>query len=121
VGRHLSRVALALPVGAFLLASNGPAQLPDPPIRPASSSVWVRPERLPASAVPIRIEAAEEGNHTVLGLIVGGGLGLIAGYGFYNAMCEAVDNNCSGSRLPYLVVGTGIGAGLGALIGSVAD
>jgi hypothetical protein len=36
-------------------------------------------------------------------------------------MCEAVDNNCNGSRLPYLVVGTGIGAGLGALIGRVAD
>jgi hypothetical protein len=36
-------------------------------------------------------------------------------------MCEAVDNQCYGSRMPYLVVGTGLGAGLGALIGGIAD
>jgi hypothetical protein len=32
-----------------------------------------------------------------------------------------VDNDCSGSRMPYLVIGTERGAGLGALIGSIAD
>jgi hypothetical protein len=37
-------------------------------------------------------------------------------------MCEVVvDNDCSGSRFPYLAIGTGVGDGLGALIGSVAD
>ena len=38
-------------------------------------------------------------------------------------MCEAVDNDCNGSRFPYLAIGTGtgVGGGLGALMGSVAD
>jgi hypothetical protein len=118
--RHLSRVALALSVSSFLLTPSLSAHSPDPPIRPAPSRMWVRPERI-AAAQSIRIAAEEKPDHTVLGLIVGGGLGFVAGWGFYNAMCEAVDNQCDGSRMPYLVVGTGLGAGLGALIGSIAD
>jgi hypothetical protein len=82
--------------------------------------LWVRAPRVP-EPLPVRVGSAEESDHTVLGLVVGGGLGFVAGWGFYNAICEAVDNDCNGSRLPYLVLGTGLGAGLGALIGSIAD
>ncbi len=119
--RHLSLVTLGLSVPSLLLPSSLLAQLPDPPIRPAASVVWVRPQREPADVLPIGIEAAEQHDHTVLGLIIGAGLGFAAGWAFYNAMCEAVDNDCSGSRFPYIAVGTGVGGGLGALIGSLAD
>jgi hypothetical protein len=120
VRRHLPHIAIALAVSTFLLSTSVPAQLPDPPIRPAASRLWVRPAGAP-DAIPVGIEAGERSDHTVLGLIVGAGLGFVAGWGFYNAMCEAVDNDCSGSRTPYLVFGASIGAGLGALIGSVAE
>jgi hypothetical protein len=119
--RHLSLFTLGVLVPSLLLPSSLPAQLPDPPIRPAASVVWVRPQRVPAGALPLPIEAGEQHDHTILGLIIGAGLGFAAGWGFYNAMCEAVDNDCNGSRFPYLAIGTGVGGGLGALIGSVAD
>jgi hypothetical protein len=60
-------------------------------------------------------------NGTVLGLVVGAGLGFVAGWAFYDAICEAVDNRCSDSRVPHLLIGTAAGAGLGALIGSAID
>jgi hypothetical protein len=119
--RFLWLISLGLSVPSLLLPSGMLAQLPDPPIRPAASVVWVRPQREPADVLPIGIEAAGGHDHTVLGLIIGAGLGFAAGWGFYNAMCEAVDNDCSNSRFPYVAIGTGIGGGLGALIGSVAD
>jgi hypothetical protein len=119
--RHLFLFTLGLSISSLLLPSSVPAQLPDPPIRPAASAVWVRPARVPADVLPLGIEAEEQHGHTILGLIIGAGLGFAAGWGFYNAMCEAVDNNCDNSRFPYLAIGTGVGGGLGALIGSVAD
>ena len=119
--RHLSLFTLGLSVPTLLLPSSVPGQLPDPPIRPAPSVVWVPPQRAPADVLPLGIESAEQHDHTILGLIIGAGLGFAAGWGFYNAMCEAVDNDCNGSRFPYLAIGTGVGGGLGALIGSVAD
>jgi hypothetical protein len=82
--------------------------------------LWVRPAPAPR-ALPIGIEAEEGSDHTVLGLVIGGGVGFVAGWAFYNTICEAVDNDCSDSRLPYLAIGTGVGAGLGALIGSLVD
>jgi hypothetical protein len=57
----------------------------------------------------------------VVGLAIGAGLGFVAGWAFYDVLCEAVDNRCSDSRLPTLVVGTALGGGLGALIGSAVD
>jgi ABC-type nitrate/sulfonate/bicarbonate transport system permease component len=120
VRRHLTRFALTFTAATFLPASSVSAQLPDPPIRPAPSGLWQRATRVP-EPLPVRVGSSEESDHTVLGLVVGGGLGFVAGWGFYNTICEAVDNNCSNSRMPYLVIGTGLGASLGALIGSVAD
>jgi hypothetical protein len=63
----------------------------------------------------------ERKDHTLTGFLVGAGLGFVAGWAFYDAMCEAVDNNCSDSRFRLVAVGTGAGAALGALIGSVVD
>jgi hypothetical protein len=45
----------------------------------------------------------------------------VAGWAFYDLICEAEDNRCSDSRVPKLVLGTGLGAALGALIGSTLD
>ena len=118
--RRLSRIAPVLAVWTVLLVASASAQTQALAPRPASSPLWELPESAPR-ARPIRIETPDQHDHTVLGLVVGAGLGFAAGWGFYNAMCEAVDNRCNGSRVPYLVFGTSIGAGLGALIGSAAD
>jgi hypothetical protein len=110
--------ALLLPLATASAQVAGPAAYPG--MGPGSSLLWAPPVH--ASAAPsIRIEQADKHDGTVLGLIVGAGLGLAAGWGFYNAICEAVDNHCSDSRLPYLLIGAGVGGGLGALIGSVAE
>ena len=119
--RHRPGLTSALLLSSSLLSTSAAAQLPDPPIRPAASVVWVRPREMTSEALPVGLHAAEKRDYTVLGLVIGAGLGFVAGWGFYNAMCEAVDNDCAGSRFPYLAIGTGVGGGLGALIGSVAD
>ena len=59
-------------------------------------------------------------DHTVAGLLVGAAVGFVAGWAFYDVVCEAVDNRCSDSRVRLLVIGTGAGASLGALVGSQA-
>jgi len=60
-------------------------------------------------------------DHTVTGLLIGAGLGFAAGWAFYDTICEAVDNRCSDSRVGLVLMGTATGAGLGALIGGLAD
>jgi hypothetical protein len=64
---------------------------------------------------------ARRKDYTVPGLLIGAGLGFAAGWAFYNTICEAVDNRCSDSRAGLLMMGTATGAGLGALIGSLAE
>ena len=65
--------------------------------------------------------APKRRDYTVIGLVVGAGLGFAVGWAFYDTICEAVDNECSDSRVPHLVLGTAAGGSLGALIGSLAD
>jgi hypothetical protein len=88
---------------------------PAPPAARSSPAPGRHLVALPDSVVPKRK------HHTVAGLLIGAGLGFVAGWGFYNAMCEAVDNRCSGSRGRTALLGTAAGAALGALVGSVAD
>jgi len=64
---------------------------------------------------------ARRKDYTVIGLVIGAGLGFAAGWGFYNTICEAVDNRCSDSRAGLVLMGTAVGAALGALAGSSAD
>jgi len=118
--RRTSHMVLALSVSTLAFAASASAQQQELVPRPASSPLWTLPQPVPG-APPIRSATSEKHDQTVLGLIVGAGLGFAAGWGFYNAMCEAVDNHCAGSRVPSLVFGTSIGAGLGALIGYAAD
>jgi aspartate/glutamate racemase len=63
----------------------------------------------------------ERKDHTVIGLLIGAGLGFAAGWAFYDTLCEAVDNRCGDSRVRLVVLGTATEASLGALIGSLAD
>lgn len=117
----LAGSALALPLRA---AAQGPSQEEVATrlrLSPSSSDprIQLTPARsllvLPDSVVPKRKD------HTVTGLLVGAGLGFAAGWGFYNAMCEAVDNECDGSRVRSALVGSAFLGSLGALIGSLAD
>lgn len=118
--RCLPRAALALSVPALVLVGSASAQVSQPGPHPAPSSLWALPEPAPG-ALPIRIETSDQRDHTVLGLIVGAGLGFAAGWAFYDTICEAVDNRCSDSREPHLIFGTSLGAGVGALVGSAVD
>ena len=119
--RHRSGITLSVALSSLLLPTSLPARLPDPPIRPAPSLLWIVPQRVSSDAMRIRIDMTEKDDHTVLGLVIGAGIGFVAGWAFYNTICEAVDNDCADSRLPHLAIGTGLGAGLGALIGSIAE
>jgi hypothetical protein len=111
-------LALSLQHPATALARAG-----DPPthraaLKPAPSSLWA-PAPAPLSPSP-RLRA-EGHDYTVVGLLIGAGAGFVAGWAFYDLICEAEDNRCSDSRVPKLVLGAGLGAGLGALIGSTLD
>jgi hypothetical protein len=59
-------------------------------------------------------------DYTVTGLLIGAGVGFVAGWAFYDVLCEAVDNRCSDSRVRLVVLGTAAGGSLGALVGSLA-
>ena len=110
----LVAAALALP---SLAAAQGPRSVLYASDR--SFPEW----SVPAPVRPVLRPVAMSGgsDHTVLGLVIGAAVGLVAGYAFYDVMCEAVDNNCADSRFTSLVVGAGAGGALGALIGSLAD
>ena len=90
---------------------------------PAQAAARFRLERpAPAPALfTLPDSVARKKNHTFTGLLVGAGLGAVLGYGFYNAMCEAVDNQCNESRTRTMVVGAAAFGALGALIGAVAS
>ncbi len=123
--RHVLAATLTVAVAASVPAgtawAQGRAMRPaSPALHPGASPVWAPPSlpvRLVHAALPDSVKA-ERKNHTVLGLVIGAGLGFAGGWAFYDVICEAVDNECSDSRLPHLLVGTAVGGGLGALIGS---
>jgi hypothetical protein len=126
--RRLLAATLLLAGSAFTFPERIAAQGPSP----AEASAKLR---LAAPAPAIGTPSAPPRNlvvlpdsvvvrrkdHTVTGLLIGAGLGFAAGWAFYDAICEAVDNRCSDSRIRLLLMGTGTGASLGALIGSLAD
>lgn len=125
-----SIVALALlaaiPVSAGTAAAQGPTSAAAAArLRLTPSAAASAPTEAPAAqpeprALPDSV-TEEKKDHTLTGLLVGAGVGFVAGWAFYNTLCEAVDNRCSDSRVPLLVLGTGAGASLGGLIGSLAD
>ena len=117
----LAGAALVLPVRA---AAQGPsAEEVAARFRLGASSPDARLRLTPARTLLVLPDSVvpERKDHTVTGLLIGGGLGFAAGWGFYNAMCEAVDNECSGSRVQSALVGSAVAGSLGALIGSLAD
>lgn len=126
--RRLLVATLALAVSALALPGRADAQGPSPeeaaarlrlgvsaPVSRISLTAAEKLLVLPDSVVPRRKD------YTVTGLLIGAGLGFAAGWAFYNAICEAVDNRCSDSRVRLVVLGTAAGASVGALIGSLAD
>jgi hypothetical protein len=123
--RHLLAAALTAAVAAAVPAGSALAQgrtmhPASHALHPRASPVWAPPSLPPRrvhAALPDSVKA-ERKNHTVLGLVIGAGLGFAGGWAFYDVICEAVDNECGDSRLPHLLVGTAVGGGLGALIGS---
>jgi hypothetical protein len=120
------RVFIALLVG--VLALMAPAVLPAQSATPAEVAANLRLVPLH----PIQFQAGrslallpdtvirKRKDYTVTGLLIGAGVGFVAGWAFYDVLCEAVDNRCSDSRVRLLVFGTAAGGSLGALVGSLA-
>ena len=69
----------------------------------------------------LKPERAEGKNHLLTGALIGAAVGVAAGYLFYNTICEAVDNQCSDSRVRLMVLGGATGGVFGAVIGSLLD
>ena len=119
-------VFLALLVGLAVLA---PVSLPAQNVAPAEVAASLRLDpRHPIEVEPAGRSRAmlpdtvirKRKDYTVTGFLVGAGVGFVAGWAFYDVLCEAVDNRCSDSRVRLLVIGTAGGGSLGALIGSLA-
>jgi hypothetical protein len=109
-------------IGLMLPAASAAQQAaPADPMRVRSFTTWAPPLLAGTEARRLEPIAADGRDHTVLGFAIGSAIGLAVGYGFYNLMCEAVDNNCSGSRAGTMILGAGLFGGLGALIGAVSD
>ena len=106
--------SLLLPAAAAAQGTPGVLRSSEPTFAEWSLPAPTRPALRP-------VLPGEGADHTVLGLAIGAAIGIAAGYAFYDVMCEAVDNNCSDSRLGLLVLGAGVGGALGALVGSVVD
>ena len=111
----------------FLLLTAG---LASPAFGQRASSEFVSLHTLPFEAAepsrPLPLSrfnasAAEGKDHTVTGLLIGAGLGMAAGWLLYNAFCEAVDDQCSDSRVRLVLLGGAAGGALGALLGSLAE
>ena len=114
------RLGLALLLAVLAAA---PATVAAQAETPAQATARFRLERpAPAPALfTLPDSVARKKDYTVTGRLVGAALGAALGYGFYNAMCEAVDNHCYGSRTRTMVVGAGAFGALGALIGAISS
>ncbi len=120
-------VALVLAVAATMFARPGDSAA-QAPIRVQGASIFRlgAPEGVPGVATTppslVRLPdsaGARRRDHTVTGLLIGAGVGFAAGWVFYDAICEAIDNRCSDSRVRLVLLGTAAGGGLGAIIGSL--
>jgi len=91
---------------------------PTPRVGTARAVLLAEPLRAPEPRVQ-PLEGRARG--AAIGFVVGAGLGAAAGYGAYNALCEAVDNHCDGSRALWMIVGGLALGGVGALAGLLLD
>jgi hypothetical protein len=125
--RRLLVLTLVLAGATILLPSRAAAQGPTlqqaaARLRVASSAPAA--DRMVAShslvALPDSV-ATKRKDHTVTGLLIGAGVGFVAGWAFYNTICEAENNRCSDGRGRLLLLGTATGAALGGLAGAAVD
>ena len=120
----LLRLLLAILGSALLWAHPLAAQGPSLPEAAARLRLEA-PEAVGTMPVPdlrFRPDSSDAGSDgTLIGLLIGAGVGFVAGWATYDVFCEAVDNQCSDSRLGLVLLGTGVGGGLGALVGSAVD
>jgi hypothetical protein len=86
-----------------------------PPATSATIAQVRRPVSLPDS---VRTRTTD---YTVVGLLIGAGLGFAGSWAFYDLLCEAVDNRCGDSRFRLVIPATAVGGLLGAAIGSLAQ
>lgn len=97
-------------------AAQGPAaylpSLPPPTHAFAITSTPISPLR--------SLGQAKSGDRAVTGILVGGTIGLVLGYVMYNGLCEAVNNQCSDSRVPMLMLGAVVGGAIGGIVGSLS-
>ena len=111
-----------LSIALLACASQASAQvrpLPFPTIEIAPQ--W-QSHDAPSPRVPEpAFQSESSGHHIVTGFLIGAVIGGAAGWLFYNAICEAVDNHCTDSRVRLVLLGGVTGGALGALVGSGSD
>ena len=111
-------LSIALMAGASeAAAQNRPAAFPTLKI----ATEWqVGVPGAPLVSGPV-LRLAPSHHHALKGVLMGALVGGAGGWLFYNATCEAVNNQCYESRVRFVLIGGAVGGALGGVIGSLSE